>query len=247
MDTLVAGISGGIGLALAAHELQRNPDTHVIGLSRNASRSQEARALAQTFPGRLSLVDGDVGDRETLKAALAGHLPEDSRITRILYAVGVLHGEGLFPEKRLEDVDPEAMLQSYRVNTLGFLNTVQALIPWLRHRDPKLIAAVSAKVGSIGDNSYGGWYGYRCSKAALNMAVRTLAIETQRRLRPATVVALHPGTTDTTLTAPFQQSLAHLRVHSPADTATNLWTVLDSLGPEDSGRFLSWDGSELPW
>ena len=247
MDTLIAGISGGIGLALAAHELQRNPDTHVVGVSRSASRSPDACALAEAFPGQLSLVDGDVGDGEALKAALAGHLPEDARITRILYAVGVLHGEGLFPEKRLEDVDPEAMLQSYRVNTLGFLNTVQALIPWLRHRDPKLIAAVSAKVGSIGDNSYGGWYGYRCSKAALNMAVRNLAIETQRRLRPATVVALHPGTTETALTAPFQQSLAHLRVHGPADTAANLWTVLDGLSPEDSGRFLSWDGSELPW
>ncbi|WP_198949372.1 SDR family NAD(P)-dependent oxidoreductase [Halovibrio salipaludis] len=247
MDTLVAGISGGIGLALAAHELQRNPETHVVGLSRSASRNHEACALAEAFPGRLSLVDADVAERGSLDAALSDHLPGDARLTRILYAVGVLHGEGLFPEKRLEDVDPEAMLHSYRVNTLGFLNTVQALLPWLRHRDPKLIAAVSAKVGSIGDNSYGGWYGYRCSKAALNMAVRNLAIETQRRLRPATVVALHPGTTETALTAPFPQSLAHLRVHSPADTAANLWAVLDDLGPGDSGRFLSWDGSELPW
>ncbi len=79
------------------------------------------------------------------------------------------------------------------------------------------------------------------------MAVRNLAIETRRRLRPATVVALHPGTTETALTAPFQQSLARLTVHTPGDTAANLWRVLDSLTPEDSGRFLSWDGTELPW
>lgn len=247
MDTLVAGISGGIGLALAAHELGRNPATHLVGVSRHATRSEGAAALAEAHPGRVTPMDADVADRDALRAALASRLPENARISRILYAVGVLHGDGLFPEKRLEDVDPQAMMYSYRVNTLGFLNTVQALIPWLRHRDPKLIAAISAKVGSIGDNHFGGWYGYRCSKAALNMAIRNLAIETRRRLRPATVVALHPGTTETALTEPFQQSLAHLRVHSPADTAVNLWQVIDGLGPDDSGRFLSWDGSELPW
>ena len=247
MDTLVAGISGGIGLALAAYELERRADTHLVGLSRHATRSESALALAEAHPGRLTLVDADVAERESLGEALAVHLPDTARITRLLYAVGVLHGEGLFPEKRLEDVNPEAMLHSYRVNTLGFLNTAQALIPWLRHGDPKLIAAISAKVGSIGDNDFGGWYGYRCSKAALNMAVRNLAIETRRRLKPATVVALHPGTTETTLTEPFQQSLARLTVHTPDDTAANLWRVLDQVTPEDSGRFLSWDGAELPW
>ncbi|MEQ6886276.1 SDR family oxidoreductase [Salicola sp. Rm-C-2C1-2] len=247
MDTLIAGISSGIGLALAAHELQRNPDTQILGVSRQASRNEAALALATSFPGQLTLADADVSDRQELGSALQNHLPDNTHMTRVLFAVGVLHGEGLLPEKRLEDVDPEAMLQSYRVNALGFLNTVQSLIPWLRHKDPKLIAAISAKVGSIGDNDFGGWYGYRCSKAALNMAVRNLAIETRRRLRPATVVALHPGTTETALTQPFQQSLARLTVHSPEETAANLWQVLDHLGPEDSGRFLNWDGSELPW
>lgn len=247
MDTLVAGISGGIGRALAEHELQRNPETHVVGVSRHATGNESALALSRTYSGRLTLIDADVAEREALGTVFEAHLPESARITRILYAVGVLHGEGLFPEKRLEDINPEAMLQSYRVNTLGFLNTVQALIPWLRHADPKLIVAISAKVGSIGDNDFGGWYGYRCSKAALNMAVRNLAIETRRRLKPATVVALHPGTTETALTEPFQQSLARLKVHAPEDTAGNLWRVLDRLTPDDSGRFLNWDGSELPW
>lgn len=247
MDTLIAGVSSGIGLALAAHELQRNADTQLVGLSRNATRSGPALALAEAHPYRLTLIDADVTEPEGLTAALTAHLPESARLTRLLYAVGVLHGEGLAPEKRLEDVTPEAMVHSYQVNTLGFLNTAQALIPWLRHQDPKQIAAISAKVGSIGDNDFGGWYGYRCSKAALNMAVRTLAVETRRRLKPATVVALHPGTTETALTEPFQQSLARLTVHTPDETAANLWQVLDQLVPEDSGRFLNWDGSELPW
>lgn len=247
MTTLIAGISGGIGLAMASHELNRNQETRIIGLSRHASQSDGALALESSHPDRVTLIDADVGEPDHLKAALASHIPSGTTIRRVIFAIGILHGNDLFPEKRLEDIHPQAMMRSYETNTLGFLLLVQALIPWLRHKDPKLIAAISAKVGSIGDNEFGGWYAYRCSKAALNMAVRTLAIETRRRLKPATVVALHPGTTETSLTAPFQQSLARLQVHSPADTARNLWQVLDDLPPEASGSFLNWDGSTLPW
>ena len=247
MTTLIAGISGGIGLAMASHELQRDDETHIIGISRSASHSSGALELQALHPGRVLLIDADVCDTDDLKGALDGHIPPGTRIRRVIFAIGILHGADLFPEKRLEDIQPQSMMQSYETNTLGFLVLVQSLIPWLRHKDPKLIAAISAKVGSIGDNEFGGWYAYRCSKAALNMAVRTLAIETRRRLKPATVVALHPGTTETHLTAPFQQSLARLRVHSPADTASNLWQVLDNLTPEASGTFLNWDGTTLPW
>ncbi|TDT44379.1 NAD(P)-dependent dehydrogenase (short-subunit alcohol dehydrogenase family) [Halospina denitrificans] len=247
MTTLIAGISGGIGLAMAEHELIRAPEARIIGLSRHASHSEGALGLQSSYPDRATLIDADVGDPDHLRTAFERSIPAETRIQQVIFAIGVLHGPELFPEKRLEDIQPQAMMHSYETNTLGFLLLVQALIPWLRHRDPKLIAAISAKVGSIGDNEFGGWYAYRCSKAALNMAVRTLAIETRRRLKPATVVALHPGTTETNLTAPFQQSLARLRVHSPADTANNLWQVLDGLTPEDSGSFLNWDGSTLPW
>ena len=247
MATLIAGISGGIGLAMASHELSRDPDSRIIGVSRSASQSSGAQELQSLHPGRMSLIDADIRDDQQLKEALENGIRPETRLHRVVFAIGILHGADLFPEKRLEDIQPSAMLRSYETNTVGFLMLVQALIPWLRHSEPKLIAAISAKVGSIGDNGFGGWYAYRCSKAALNMAVRTLAIETRRRLRPATVVALHPGTTETQLTAPFQQSLAQLRVHSPADTASNLWQVLDNLPPDASGSFLNWDGDPLPW
>jgi|AntDeeMetagen192_2_1112575.scaffolds.fasta_scaffold00861_3 NAD(P)-dependent dehydrogenase (short-subunit alcohol dehydrogenase family) len=247
MTTLIAGISGGIGLAMASHELSRHPEVRIIGLSRNASQSEEVLKLQSSYPERVTLIDTNVGDPDHLKTAFENHIPAEARIHKVIFAIGILHGPDLFPEKRLEDIRPQSMMHSYETNILGFLLLVQALIPWLRHKDPKLIAAISAKVGSIGDNEFGGWYAYRCSKAALNMAVRTLAIETRRRLKPATVVALHPGTTETNLTAPFQQSLARLQVHSPVDTANNLWNVLDGLTPEESGSFLNWDGTTLPW
>lgn len=247
MTSVIAGISGGIGLAMASHELARNPEARVIGLSRHATHSDGALALQSAYPDRVTLLDADIRDQDQVRAALENGIRPETPIRQVIFAIGVLHGAELFPEKRLEDIQPQSMMLSYETNTLGFLLLIQTLTPWLRHKEPKLIAAISAKVGSIGDNEFGGWYAYRCSKAALNMAVRTLAIETRRRLKPAIVVALHPGTTETNLTAPFEQSLARLRVHSPADTASNLWKVLDSLTPEASGSFLNWDGSTLPW
>ncbi len=246
MDTLIAGASGGIGLAMTRHELEQHPERRVWALARS-SNGEALQSLAETYPERLIPIAVDIRDANAISESLKAALPEDTQLQRVVYAIGVLHNERLFPEKRLEQIDPAALLESYQVNTVGFLTLMQALLPWLRHRQPKTIAAISAKVGSIGDNGFGGWYAYRCSKAGLNMAVRNLAIEANRRLKPATVVALHPGTTETRLTAPFQQSLSQLKVHTPAETAANLWSVIDGLTEEDSGEFFSWDGSRLPW
>jgi len=243
----IAGITGGIGLALAREALEASSDNQVIGLARSASESDEVAALGSEFDGRLTLIDADITDPDSLAPAIARKLPDDLRIDHCLYAIGLLHDAAMSPEKRLADVDMSAMLHSYQVNTLGFLMLVKALTPWLNHRDPKKIVAVSAKVGSITDDRFGGWYAYRCSKAALNMAVHNFAIEAQRSLRPAIVVALHPGTTATPLSAPYQQSLAKLKVHSPTETASNLWQVIHQLREEDNGAFLNWDGTPLPW
>ncbi|MDX1589066.1 MAG: SDR family NAD(P)-dependent oxidoreductase [Oleiphilaceae bacterium] len=246
MATLIAGITGGIGLAMGRKMLEQESDEVLIGLARSASHNEELADLCARYPQRILLLDADVSDPAGLARALQ-QLPGDLPLTRVIYAIGLLHDAAMSPEKRLADIDVNAMLHSYQVNTLGFLSLMQSLVPWLRHRERKTVVALSAKVGSLGDNAFGGWYAYRCSKAALNMAVRNLAIEARRGLRPSIVVALHPGTTATPLSAPYQQSLARLKVHSPADTASNLWQVIGQLREEDSGGFFSWDGSTLPW
>lgn len=246
MTTLIAGITGGIGLAMARQILTEAPEEILVGLARSASMNEAVADLQARYPGRVILVDADVSDPAGLRQALET-LPDSLRLTRVIYAIGLLHDAAMSPEKRLADMDLNAMLHSYQVNTLGFLCLVQSLLPWLRHREPKTLVALSAKVGSISDNGFGGWYAYRCSKAALNMAVRNLAIESRRSLRPSIVVALHPGTTATPLSAPYQQSLARLKVHTPAQTAENLWRVIHGLTEDDNGSFLSWDGSALPW
>lgn len=243
---VIAGASGAIGAALAQAILDQYPDSQVVGLCRDPAKAPVALQASD----RVTLLPWDASDAGAMTSvaeALATVMPQREGIDTLVYAAGLLHSDTLFPEKRLEDLSAEALSQAFTVNATGFALLVQALIPWLRHRQFKRIAAVSAKVGSITDNRLGGWYAYRSSKAALNMLVRTLAVELPRRCRPVACVALHPGTTESALSEPFRQSLAQLTVHSPAQTAQNLLAVLDEIGSEDNGAFLSWDGSELPW
>jgi NAD(P)-dependent dehydrogenase (short-subunit alcohol dehydrogenase family) len=110
-----------------------------------------------------------------------------------------------------------------------------------------VFASISARVGSIGDNRLGGWYAYRGAKAAQNMFTRTLAIEWARTRRNVICVALHPGTTDTELSRPFQANVPPEKLFAPGRTVHQLLEVIDRLTPADSGSFLAWDGSPIPW
>ncbi len=120
-------------------------------------------------------------------------------------------------------------------------------MPLLRPKSGSIFASISAKVGSIEDNRLGGWYGYRASKAALNMFLKTIAIEYSRRCPKTIVVALHPGTTDTRLSQPFQKNVPPEKLFPVSKTVNLLLEVLAGLKLADSGEFFSWDGSRLPW
>ncbi|XKH02516.1 SDR family NAD(P)-dependent oxidoreductase [Marinobacter nauticus] len=244
MATVIAGISGAIGAALAEYYLEATDQT-VIGLCRDPGQ------VGQKLRGhpRIELIawraegtpDGSLRDRLTDSLAM-GDVVEN-----LIYAAGLLHDDAMFPEKRLEDLEADHLLRAFQVNALGFGLLVRELLPLLRGKHLKRVAAVSAKVGSISDNHLGGWYAYRCSKAALNMLVKNLSVELPRRCSPIACVALHPGTTESSLSEPFRQSLAKLTVHEPAETAGNLYAVLSSVTDADNGRFINWDGSDLPW
>ncbi|MBW4935497.1 SDR family NAD(P)-dependent oxidoreductase [Marinobacter sp. F4206] len=243
---VIAGASGAIGAALVQAILDQDPESRVVGLCRDPARAPATLRDSD----RVTLLPWDAMDNDSPAAvtdALATVIPANEGIDTLVYAAGLLHSDAVFPEKRLEELSADAMMQAFAVNATGFGLLVRALLPWLRHRQLKRIAAVSAKVGSITDNRLGGWYAYRSSKAALNMLVRTLAVELPRRCKPVACLALHPGTTESALSEPFRQSLAQLKVHSPEQTADHLLAVLRDVGSEANGRFLSWDGSELPW
>ncbi len=216
---LVIGASGGIGAAIATALAARG--VAVTGLSRRGDG--------------LEITD------ETSVAALLGTL--EPGFDMIFVATGALRGAGQPPEKSLRALGAAALADQFAVNAIG-----PALIlrhaPRLLRRDRRAIfAALSAKVGSIGDNQLGGWYSYRAAKAALNQIVHTGAIELARSHRESICVTLHPGTVATPFTAGHK---AH-RKHSPEESAENLLAVLDRLTPEDTGQFYSWDGARLPW
>ena len=180
-------------------------------------------------------------------SAALGQAASAGELRLVLHAAGVLHGPGLTPEKSLSRIDPEAMALAFAVNATGPALVMKHLAPLLPRRGRCVFAALSARVGSIGDNRLGGWYAYRAAKAAQNQLLSTLAIEWRRRLPQVCVTLLHPGTTATALSAPFRSAVPPPQLFSPERAASQLLDVLERQTPAESGRFLAWDGREIPW
>lgn len=224
---IVIGRSGGIGGALSRALEGRG--MQVDGLSRSP------RA------GDLPIDITDEARVSEAAAALRAQAPFEA----IYVATGLLHDAALAPEKSLRDLDADGLARAFAVNAIGPALVAKHFTPLLPRQGRCLFAALSARVGSIGDNRLGGWYGYRASKAALNMIVRTLAIELARGRPEAICVGLHPGTVDTGLSQPFQRNVAAGRLFSPDETAAHLLAVTERLSPAQSGRCFAWDGTEI--
>ena len=160
---------------------------------------------------------------------------------------GLLHSDQVSPEKALEHISLPSMQQVFAVNAYGPILLAQALMPWLKTRRRVVFASLSARVGSIADNRLGGWYSYRASKAAQNQLLKTFAIELARRNPEAVVLALHPGTTDTALSRPFQASVAQEKLFTPAFVAEQLLRQITQATPRDTGSFIAWDGQRIAW
>jgi NAD(P)-dependent dehydrogenase (short-subunit alcohol dehydrogenase family) len=163
----------------------------------------------------------------------------------VLVATGRLHGPDLTPEKSLRSLERTSLEEAFLINTIGPALIARSVLARLPRARRSLFGVLSAKVGSISDNRLGGWHSYRASKAALNMLIRTIAIELARTHPQAVCVALHPGTVDTGLSKPFQAGVSPERLFSPATSATHLLNVLDKLQPGNSGRLFGWDGHEI--
>lgn len=247
-NVLVVGASGGIGAALVEHLLARSTARRIWAATRTPEHPRLAR-LAQTYGARCRPVAVDILDESRI-AALADTLRSDHpRLHLLINAFGLLHDpdQGVWPEKRVEDVGAGAGLMNYRVNALAPALIAHHTLGLLNHSERAVFASLSARVGSIADNRLGGWYSYRMSKAAQNMFTRDLAIECQRRARRVICLALHPGTTDTGLSEPFQSRVPEGKLFSPGFAAGQLLERIDSAGPADNGAFLAWDGAPIPW
>ncbi|MCD8512570.1 MAG: SDR family oxidoreductase [Nitrincola sp.] len=167
---------------------------------------------------------------------------------QVLVTNGMLWSQTIQPEKRTESLTKEGLQEAFNANVLVSAACLQHLSGRLKRDSSLTFMAVSAKVGSISDNRLGGWHAYRSSKAALNMLVKTTAIEWQRRFPNTALATYHPGTTDSGLSEPFQQRVPDGQLKSPVQAARCLIQVLDEhISPAQSGQLWNWDGSVLPF
>ncbi|MCY7338411.1 MAG: SDR family NAD(P)-dependent oxidoreductase [Sphingomonas bacterium] len=224
MNALIIGASGGIGSALA-DAIEARGD-RVVRLSRRSTPPL------------------DLGDDRSIEAAAAALAPS-GLFDLIFVATGLLHGDGIAPEKSYRSIDGAALDRLFRINATGPAVVMRHFLPLLAADRRAVMALLSARVGSIGDNRLGGWVGYRASKAALNQIVRTVAIELGRTRPQSILVALHPGTVDTALSAPFQRNVAPERLFTPAIAAAHLLGVTDRLDSADSGGCFDWAGERI--
>ena len=226
---VVLGGSGGIGAAMV--QRLRDEGHTVLAVGRST-----APAMDYAHPETVNEVAAHVA-QQIESTGLPMH--------RLIVATGVLHEGAVQPERSWAHLDADALQRVFLINTIGPALVMKHFLPLLPKQGRCVAAFLSARVGSIGDNALGGWYGYRASKAALNQLVHTAAIELARRNKQALCVALHPGTVDTALSKPFSKT--GLNVRPPEVAAQELLGVLQGLPPEANGGFFDQNGLPVPW
>lgn len=220
---VVIGASGGIGSALC-ERLRQEPN---LGELFELSRRDDQL---------------DFSDENSIQAAAEKLRGKPMHL--VICATGALGVNGNPPEKSLRQLDPDAMLRQFTVNAVGPALIAKHFLPLLDRKERSVVAFLSARVGSIGDNRLGGWISYRASKAALNQIVRTASIEYARTHPELVMAAIHPGTVRTSLSEKYSGS--HPTV-SADEAALNILTALNALTADRTGSFMAYDGREIPW
>ena len=221
MDVLIIGASGGIGAALAASFTASGAAVSTL------SRREDGLELT------------DEGSIIAAAAALKGR-----QFDRIVVATGALTIDGTPPETSFSRLTPEAMARAFAINATGPALVIKHFAPMLPRKRPAVLAVLSARLASIGDNRLGGWMSYRASKAALNQLLRCASVEYARRRPQAALIALHPGTIPTAMTAPYARGRY---TATPVEAAAQLRAVMDGCTPTHTGGFFDYSGAEILW
>ena len=236
-NVAVIGASGGIGAEFVRQLSAAQHIAQVHAFSRGERDFADDKVLSHTI---------DITDEDSIRhAALTASA--EAPLDAVIVTTGVLHAGSIQPEKSLTQIDPQAMLEVMQVNAVGPALVAKHFLPRMRRDARTVFAALSARVGSIADNRLGGWASYRASKAALNMLLKTAAIEQARRFPECIIVGLHPGTVDTGLSKPFQRRVPEGKLFTPETSVTHLCRVVDGLSPTDSGRCFAWDGNAIEY
>lgn len=229
----VFGASGGIGAALVRLLADRGVPVAAFSRSGDVPRHHLVKPASFDLQDEASIADA--------AGLLAENVPD-----MVIVATGTLTlDDGTGPERSLKAIDPAAMAHSLAINAVGPAVIAKHVLPLMPRDGRWVFAALSARVGSISDNRAGGWHSYRAGKAALNMLVRNFALEAARTHPQGTVVAVHPGTVDTALSAPFQSALPEGQLRKRRDAAVSIMEVLCNVTPAQSGALLAWDGQEI--
>ncbi|MDG1287981.1 MAG: SDR family NAD(P)-dependent oxidoreductase [Rickettsiales bacterium] len=231
----IIGGSGAIGSEFTQQLSALYPDAAVHVFSRSDPKLSNRNTIFHPI---------DYQDELSIESA-AAIASKEMLLDRVIVATGILHGDALMPEKSLRDLSTENFRQLFEVNTILPALVVKHFLPKLNRDDQSIFVALSARVGSISDNRLGGWYAYRASKAALNMIIKSAAIEISRSNRKAIIVGLHPGTVDSNLSKPFQSNVAEGKLFTPEYSVTKMLKVVNNLTGESNGKCFAWDGKEI--
>jgi NAD(P)-dependent dehydrogenase (short-subunit alcohol dehydrogenase family) len=223
---VVIGNSGSIGSAIEK-ELSDQGFKNIIGFNRSSSP-------------RLDLLN-----EETIAQSAQFIKDQNTPVSLVFDATGLLHDDNNMPEKTYKNIDQIFMRKNFEINVMGPALIMKYFLPLLDKEEKSIFASISAKVGSISDNRYGGWYSYRASKAALNQMIKTASIEMKMKNQNAICLAIHPGTVESKLSKPFQKN--DLTIQSPQESASNIFKILTSSTSKDTGSFYNWDGKIIDW
>lgn len=237
INAVVVGAAGGIGGAVLQQVAQCPHVANVLALSRQPDDSG----------GKVIHHNLDITDDASVARAADLAKEKFGVVHLVFVATGLLHDDDVQPEKALRQLDVDAMARAFAVNATGPSLVAKYFAPLLPRQGKSVFAAISARVGSIADNGLGGWYAYRASKAALNQLIRTTAIEIARKHPDAVFLSLHPGTTDTKLSQPFQAGVPDNKLFTPHYSANRMLQVITQATPADSGKLIAWDGEMLPY
>ncbi|MGM0629705.1 MAG: SDR family NAD(P)-dependent oxidoreductase [Pseudomonadota bacterium] len=240
MAMVILGAGGGLGHALTLELQNQFPEDEIIALSR-----QPQTGLFDS--GKITYCQIEDYSEDSLSRWVSDFKSDGKQLAGVISTIGMLHDQETFPEKKLSDITAENLTKLFTVNAIKPLLALKAFLPILDRKNTRFWVQLSAKVGSIEDNYLGGWYAYRSSKAALNMLLKTASVELKRTHKKLTVAAVHPGTTDTDLSKPFQQRISADKLYSPELSAKRIVEVVKNLKPEQSGGLWHWDGSALPY
>lgn len=244
-QTLIIGASSDIGKAIAKQVIAENSAALIL-ISRNFTAEEPLEYESHSSDiTKIRLKDYQPHSIDDAIAQLSQH--NQAPITRVLVCNGVLHNNTINPEKRLEDFDAQSFIDVISSNTLTPMLWIQKLTPLLTGKSPCTFVLFSARVGSISDNRLGGWYSYRASKAALNMMIKTAAIELARRAKNIKLIAFHPGTTDTPLSKPFQKNVPANKLFSAEFVAKQLLDIIEKTPNDQTASYLDWQGKNINW